>query len=327
MVRVIKRAATAILVILALAATVAGCSEPAPADRPLVMGAPDTPTMTVMAHIYAGALRNAGSAVSPTVERGDYRTLLDDMDATSVDLFPAFSGLLLDQLAPQLAPATAEDVYKDLNRSLPQGVSVGDATMVSATPQIFVAAAAAEAVTATDLASCGKLPAGLPVVVVGTPEAATMDAFTAAGCRFGPTESVGSVADAVARIATGRAIGILTPLDVAGDDKQDAASDIRALASADKSTTEGGAAQSSSAAPSGGASGAPQEPADVESGPRAQELVPVYRSAAFSRDEVKTLNKVAGELTTADLAALGREATAGARPADLANEWLAEHGL
>lgn len=325
MVRVIKRAATAILVILALAATVAGCSEPAPADRPLVMGAPDTPTMTVMAHIYAGALRNAGSAVSPTVERGDYRTLLDDMDATSVDLFPAFTGLLLDQLAPQLAPATAEDVYKDLNRSLPQGVSVGDATMVSATPQIFVAAAAAEA--ATDLASCGKLPAGLPVVVVGTPEAATMNAFTAAGCRFGPTESVGSVADAVARIATGRAIGILTPLDVAGDDKPDAASDIRALASTEKSTTEGGAAQSSSAAPSGGASGAPQEAADVESGPRAQELVPVYRSAAFSRDEVKTLNKVAGELTTADLAALGREATAGARPADLANEWLAEHGL
>ncbi|WP_262365808.1 glycine betaine ABC transporter substrate-binding protein [Gordonia sp. OPL2] len=329
----IKRAATAILVIFALAATVAGCSEPAPADRPLVMGAPDTPTMTVMAHIYAGALRNAGSAVSPTVERGDYRTLLDDMDATSVDVFPAFSGLLLDQLAPQLAPATAEDVYKDLNRSLPQGVSVGDATMVSATPQIFVAASTAEATTATDLDDCGTLPAGLPVVVVGTPQASTMDAFAAAGCRFGPTESVDSVRDAVGRVATGRAIGILTPLDVAGDDEQDAASDIRALAAAEKSTTEGGVAQSSSvpsspAAPSSAApSSASAESAVVESGPRAQELVPVYRSAAFSRDEVKTLNKVAGELTTADLAALAREAIAGARPADLANEWLAEHGL
>ncbi len=168
MVRVIKRAATAILVILALAATVAGCSEPAPADRPLVMGAPDTPTMTVMAHIYAGALRNAGSAVSPTVERGDYRTLLDDMDATSVDLFPAFSGLLLDQLAPQLAPATAEDVYKDLNRSLPQGVSVGDATMVSATPQIFVAAAAGAAFLATAFFAGAFFAAA--VVVLRAPE-------------------------------------------------------------------------------------------------------------------------------------------------------------
>ncbi|WP_269462488.1 glycine betaine ABC transporter substrate-binding protein [Gordonia insulae] len=325
----IKRAATAILVTVGLAVAVAGCSTTEPGDRPLVMGASDMPAMQVMAQIYAGALRHAGSAVSSDTRAGDYRTLLDDMDATSVDLFPAFSGRLLSQLAPQLAPATADETYTDLNRSLPQGVSIGDPTMVVATPQVIVAASVAEQRKVTELADCAQMSSGLPVVVVGAPDAATIEAFTATGCRFGPVESVPTTAAAIERIAGGRAVGILTPLDVAGDDAEGAADEIRALQAP-------APAADSAAAPAASGSGAQSGPAEqsgsattgiVVAGPRAQQLVPVYRTAALSRDEMQTVNKVAGELTTADLATLAGRAATGADTRELADGWLAEHGL
>ena len=71
---------------------------------------------------------------------------------------------------------------------------------------------------------------------------------------------------------------------------------------------------------------APSSPSP-QGGPRAQNLVPVYRTAALTRSEVKQINRVAGEITTADLAELARRADAGAKPRDLAAGWLGEHGL
>jgi len=55
--------------------------------------------------------------------------------------------------------------------------------------------------------------------------------------------------------------------------------------------------------------------------------VPVYRSAALSKEQMKTVNKVAGELTTADLEALAGKAGNGDEPRDLAVSWLTEHGM
>ena len=62
-------------------------------------------------------------------------------------------------------------------------------------------------------------------------------------------------------------------------------------------------------------------------GPRAEVLVPVYRSAALSRDDVKTINKVAGEITTGDLATMAARVQRGDDPRELAVTWLGEHGL
>ncbi|MEE4022519.1 glycine/betaine ABC transporter substrate-binding protein [Gordonia sp. PKS22-38] len=312
----IKRAATAILVACALVVCMAGCSDDESAPRELVLGATDSPAMQVMVRVYAGALRHTGTQVSSEIHTADYRTLLDDMDTTSVDLFPAFSGRLLAQLAPQLTPATADDVFIDLNRSLPQGVSVGDATMVTGTPRLFVASTVADEGEVTDLSDCDRIAAGTPVVVVGAPDQGVIEAFAAAGCRFGAVESVESVPVVVDRVAGGGAVGILTPLDVAGDDAEGAVGDIRALR-ADQ--PEQPAAT--------GTTPTSREVRVAAVGPRPEQLVPVYRSAAFTLDEVKTINTVAGEMTTADLATLARRAVAGENPDDLANGWLAEHDL
>mgnify|MGYP002149160375 CR=1 FL=1 len=118
-------------VIAVLVPTMAACDDPgqAPHHR-LVVGAADNPMMRVVADIYAGALRRGGADVADAVVIGDDPQLLEKMAAADVDLFGAFSRTLLTELAPQTTPVPAEDVFTELNQSLPQGVSVGDQTLV-----------------------------------------------------------------------------------------------------------------------------------------------------------------------------------------------------
>ncbi|MEO9328184.1 glycine betaine ABC transporter substrate-binding protein [Gordonia aurantiaca] len=312
-----KRLAVVTGLIATLTLVLSGCGDDADPPRPLVIGSSEQPAMRVMAEIYAGALRDAGSAVSDEHPRGDDATLLDEMDRAEVDLFPAFTGDLLALLAPSSTAVGADAVYVDLNRSLPQGVSVGDETPVSNAPQLFVSTTMAGALGATDLDDCGLLPEGLPVVVTADPDPSTLRAFADAGCRLGSVETVPSTEEVLVRASQGTAVGLLTPLDIAGEDAEGASSNVQALRTptgdaddADKSAGETG-----------------DRPDEPSVGPRAEMLVPVYRTAALSRDQVKTMNKVAGEITTADLATMAGEVQTGSDPRDVALEWLAEHGL
>ncbi|MGV9673132.1 MULTISPECIES: glycine betaine ABC transporter substrate-binding protein [unclassified Gordonia (in: high G+C Gram-positive bacteria)] len=288
-----------------------GCGGQSDAPRAFVMGSADTPEMTVMAQVYATVLRGAGAAVSPNIDTGDDAALMAQMQQADVDLFPAFTSALLSQLAPALesptpaptsgAPATGDDVdplYKDLSRSLPQGVSVGDPTPVAATPQLFVATSLAASAGADDLSQCARLPADLPVVVTAEPDSATLAAFTDAGCRPGPVEVVADATAALARAGTGTAVALLTPLQVAGDTASGPAGDVTALAAT-----------------------------DTAPGPRAEVLVPIYRTASLTEDQVKAINRVAGEITTADLATMADDVRGGASPAVVAGDWVNEHGV
>ncbi len=58
-----------------------------------------------------------------------------------------------------------------------------------------------------------------------------------------------------------------------------------------------------------------------------EQLVPVYRSARFTRRDIKALNKVAGELTLLDLAELTRAWQSGKDQTVLVSDWLSQHGL
>lgn len=160
----------------------------------------------------------------------------------------------------------------------------------------------------------------MPVVVVDRAEPGVMSALAAQGCRFGPVETVGSVREVIARVGTGDSAGVLSALDAAVA-LDASAPQIQALRVS--TPTQSGARGST--APD---SAAPGTPARGETaGPRAQNLVPVFRTAALTRSEVKQINRVAGEITTADLAELARRADEGAEPRDLAVGWLGEHSL
>ena len=59
----------------------------------------------------------------------------------------------------------------------------------------------------------------------------------------------------------------------------------------------------------------------------AGQTVPVYRAVRFGRTDVKALNKVAGELTPADLADMTRRWQSGQDRVALVDEWLGRHGF
>ena len=76
--------------------------------------------------------------------------------------------------------------------------------------------------------------------------------------------------------------------------------------------------------PTGVVLGDPLSPGASES---AGQPVPVYRAVRFGRTDVKALNKVAGELTPADLADMTRRWQSGQDRVALVDEWLGRHGF
>ncbi|WP_207844130.1 glycine betaine ABC transporter substrate-binding protein [Williamsia soli] len=281
-----------ILPALALVAAllVAGCAESGPAPQALVTGSTaDTPSR-VAAAIYAGALRGAGAQVSAEHPVGTDAELLGKLDDRSLDLIPAWSGELLGQLDPGTAALSADDVYAQLNKALPQGVSAGDVTSVANKPLVFVAESLATSAGVDELAECARLPVGIPLVTIDEPTPDIVAALSAAGCGFAPPRQL-DAQTAVAEVAAGRAVGLFPPLSVAADD-----SGLQGLA----------------------------DTGDVL---RAEDLVPVFRTASLSRGLFQTMNKVAGELTTADLTTMSREVDGGAEISTVAQRWLGEHSL
>ena len=280
----------------------------------MVGATPGVPA-AVVADIYRQVLRSAGASVADDTAVGDYGQLLDDVGGGRVSMFGAFDGDLLTRLAPSSTATSPDDVYTDLNRALPQGVSVGDPTTVSDQVQVVVTASVASSSGVDALSECSRLPAGLSLVGDRDLDAATASALTAAGCRFAPYRRLDSVDAVLAEVRGGRAAGVVSPLSAAGT-----ATDLTSLtpaAAATEDSNSGGSTPTS-------ASAAAPDPTAI----RAQILVPVYSSGALTRDQVRTMNKVAGELTTADLAGMAQRVAQGqATRSAVVGGWLAEHGF
>ncbi|MFZ2511964.1 MAG: glycine betaine ABC transporter substrate-binding protein [Gordonia sp. (in: high G+C Gram-positive bacteria)] len=279
------RALAVLFALLTAVAVVTACGdEPAP---PLLIGSADRADLRAAAAVYAVALTRAG--IPATTEGGlvgPDSELVAATAAGELELFPAYTGQLLSQLTAEPAAYGAEELQIEVSRSLPQGVAIGDPTGVSDRPQLLMAAQVRERFGVDAVSLCGRLPAGMPLVTVDGPPAAIVEAF--ASCHSGAVQRVSSPREVVDRVADGQALGVLSALQIAalGD-----LGDVRTV-------------------PSDGP-------------PRAQDLVPVYRSAALDRAALKQLSRVAGELTTADLARLAARVERGEDPSAVAADWLA----
>ena len=255
--------------------------------EPFRVGSDDSAAMRVAAAVYAGALARTGVRIELEPGSDDDRGLLEEAAQGDLDLFPAFTGELLVTLTPSPEAMSTADVEDAVNRALPQDVTIGDPAAVSDRRQLVLSARLVDEKHVTDLAGCGALPSGMPLATTGKLTDDDRAAFTA--CRVGPVAEELAPAEVVRRAASGTALGALTGLEAAtaltGRD------DVAALPSA-------------------------------ESGPRAQDLVPVYRAGRVGKSQMKALSRVAGELTTADLAEMAAEVEKGADPRAVANEWL-----
>ncbi|MCF8605733.1 ABC transporter substrate-binding protein [Gordonia sp. HY442] len=263
-------------------------------------GGDDDPALTVghdgsvesrtAAAVYASALARTGLHVQTVADSASQAELLDQVASGDLGLYPSFTGDLLVQLTPAPKAMTAPDVLADVNRSLPQQVSVGDPSLVSDRWQVLAQQTAIESAGAETLADCARLPGEMPLLVTQTPPPSVLDAV--AVCHHGPVQTVATAEEIASRVRSGDALGLTTALDSASVDDLTGVQTLKS-----------------------------------DGAPIAQQLVPVFASGPMEKPQLKALSRVAGELTTADLAQMMRKVRDGADPRAVAGQWLSTNGV
>ena len=123
----------AVLAIVSLT-TLAACSGASPdstdanqASSPtIVIGSQDYYSNEIVAEIYAQALENAGFKVDRQFRIGQREVYLPEIEQGKIDLFPEYSGPLLQYLDPETTAKLPEPVYSELAGVMPAGLRVLD---------------------------------------------------------------------------------------------------------------------------------------------------------------------------------------------------------
>lgn len=153
-------AARAFVVAVVAALLVAGCAGTA-RPQSIAVGAHDDAQSTLLAHLYAAALRSYGTAAHVSVS-SDPLTALDSGDVTVV---PGFTGRLLATFAAGATARAPAQVYRDMVSALPEGVAAGDyAEAAEDKPALAVTDATVEAWRGRDVTAavrnCDELKVG-----------------------------------------------------------------------------------------------------------------------------------------------------------------------
>lgn len=111
---------------------VSGCSDDSPLDADdgrfdtIVVGSQDYYSNEIIAEIYATALEDAGYDVDRQLRIGQREAYLPELEAGSIDLFPEYSGPVLQYWEPDTSARLADDVYTELQDVAPDGLNVLD---------------------------------------------------------------------------------------------------------------------------------------------------------------------------------------------------------
>jgi glycine betaine/choline ABC-type transport system substrate-binding protein len=272
-------------VVLAAALLVAGCAD-GRTPRALVVGAGTDPDSTVLAELYAAALRYYGSRA--LVEHSPYP--IAQLDTAQVNVVPGLTGDLLQRFAPGTNNVLDDkNVYRAMVAALPEGVAAGDyVTSAEDKPAVAVTKQTADAwgerqLTAL-IARCGQLTMGS---VAGARHPAKVGGCKVPAPREFPTDEA-----LFAALRDGQINAAWT--STADPDIPD---DVVVLAD--------------------------HPPPLVQ----AENVVPLYRRHELSEQEVLAINGVAGEFDTSALADMRRQVAQGARPWEVAEDWIAAHPL
>ena len=112
---------------LALAAglVLSGCatSEDASQTEAVVVGSQAYYSNEIIAEIYAQALEGAGYEVERKFQIGQRDAYWPELESGAVDLFPEYTGNLLQFYSPDASATEADEVYAALGEALPEGLS------------------------------------------------------------------------------------------------------------------------------------------------------------------------------------------------------------
>ena len=163
--------------------TLAGCASGDPLDSDstsgdgtaasdtIVVGSQQYYSNEIIAEIYAQALEANGFTVERTFNIGQRDAYIPSLENGEVDLFPEYTGNLLQYYVPETPARTTDDVYAALTKALPDGLRALDQAEATDQDAYFVTKTFADA---NQLKSIGDLAAvPTPLTLGGNPELAT----------------------------------------------------------------------------------------------------------------------------------------------------------
>lgn len=128
--RLVALAAAAVGATVALA----GCASGDPLDsgsgdgestgETIVVGSQDYYSNEIIAEIYAQALEENGYTVDRQFRIGQREVYIPEIESGAIDVFPEYTGNLLQYYVPDTTATTSDDVYEELSTSLPEGLRV-----------------------------------------------------------------------------------------------------------------------------------------------------------------------------------------------------------
>jgi len=98
-------------------------SEDASQTEAVVVGSQAYYSNEIIAEIYAQALEGAGYEVERKFQIGQRDAYLPELESGAVDLFPEYTGNLLQFYSPDASATEADEVYAALGEALPEGLS------------------------------------------------------------------------------------------------------------------------------------------------------------------------------------------------------------
>lgn len=163
---------------LAAVLVLGGCANSNPLDAPsegsssaddtIVIGSQAYYSNEIIAEIYAQALEGAGFKVDKQFNIGQRDAYMPDVESGAIDLFPEYTGSLLEYLDKNATATSPEDVYTALKEALPEGLTALDYAEASDQDTYTVLKSFAEA---NDLTSIGDLAkVTTPVTIGASPE-------------------------------------------------------------------------------------------------------------------------------------------------------------
>jgi osmoprotectant transport system substrate-binding protein len=177
-----KRGRLALIGVVAVGAVVAlaGCASGDPLgggstassdSKTLVVGSQDYYSNEIIAEIYSQALESNGFTVDRQFRIGQREVYLPDIEGGKIDVFPEYTGSLLQALDKTAKGGTADETYAELQDALPDNLRVLDKADATDQNSWTVTQAFAKKYDLTDIASLKNVTE--PITVGGNSELET----------------------------------------------------------------------------------------------------------------------------------------------------------
>ncbi|MBN6191337.1 ABC transporter substrate-binding protein [Microbacterium sp. SSW1-47] len=164
---------------IAAALVLAGCTSSNPLDTPtedsgsggsdtIVIGSQAYYSNEIIAEIYAQALEAADFTVERKFSIGQRDAYMPDVESGAIDLFPEYTGNLLEYLDKDATATSPEDVYAALQETLPDGLTALDYAEATDQDTYTVLKSFAEENGLTTIADLSKVTT--PVTIGAAPE-------------------------------------------------------------------------------------------------------------------------------------------------------------